>query len=375
MTTVAESIGVAFVGCTHPHIFYRRALLEATPDVRLIGCYDPDAILTAALEQRYGLRAFGSAEALLDEPGVRFVIIEGWDTDNPAYARLAAQRGYAILLEKPGAPNLAHIRALIDDLQGKRLPFQVGYQLRYSPVLNHVRRIIESGILGPITLARFHAAAPVGGAAEVWQSVPSDLGGLVYTDGCHMIDLIIHLLGVPRAVKGAILKLPEGPKVLAHGFKKDTMSWPGEMREMALGGLVHEDAGAAILDYGDKLVTFDITGWEAHPWVESWSIEIYGADGSLYAGLQPPAYQLYMRNPGVDFQAGWHSWEGSATGGTVPNVNINYTREMEHMLTRIRVWDTDNTARLKEAEAVISVLDAIFRSHRAHAAVPIEVLT
>jgi len=364
MLNEVKQLGVAFVGCTHPHIFPRYELLSAQPDVRFIGCYDPDRGLAAALEKKLGLRAFATPEELLDQPGVNFAIIAGWEPDNPHYVRAAVRRHQAVLLEKPGAPNLAEMRALMNDIRGQPIVFQVGYMLRFSPVVPMIRRILQDGVLGPITLARFHAAAPVGGAREVWQSVPGDLGGVVYTDGCHMVDVIVHLLGVPRRVKGMTLKLPAGQTVLAHGFKADTLSGLGETVEMPLGGLMYEDGGAAILDYGDKLVTFDVTGWEAHPWVEAWRIELYGTDGTLHAGLNPPWYRLYVRNPRPGTTPGWQSWEGlEAMGlGTSLVVDACYRNEMEHMLKRVRAWDTDNEAWLAEAEAVVAILDALFRS-------------
>lgn len=371
---MSNAIGVAFVGCTHPHIFPRIELLKLVPDVKLIGCYDPDSHLTSVLEKDYGLSAFLTPDALLDQPGVNFVIIEGWEPDNPAYVGKAAARGQAILLEKPGAPNLPAMRAMIDELRGKAVPFQVGYMLRYSSAIAHARRILSEGVLGPVTLARFHAATPVGGSREIWQSIPEDLGGLMYTDACHMVDLIIHLLGLPKRVTGMTLKLPAGEMVIAHGFKKDTLSGLGETLDMPIGGLVHEDVGAAVFDYGDKLAAFDITAWEAHPWVEAWRIELYGANGTLHLGLQPPYYKLYVRNAKANYQPGWHNWDGFGVTGVGNSllVDENYTNEIMHMLDRVRAWDTDNEAWLRDAENVITVLTAIHDSNASGSAVSVQ---
>ncbi len=359
-----DKIGVAFVGCTHPHIFARLQLLSAESDVALVGCYDPDEHLVAALHDQYGLRPYASPQELLDQPGVRLVVVEGWDPANPVYVREAVKRQQAVLLEKPGAPNLAEMRALVGDVRGQLVPFQVGYMLRFSPAIARARDILQAGVLGPITLARCHAATPVGGSREVWQSLPGDQGGLVYTDGCHMAELIVHLFGMPQRVKGTVLKLPAGPTVLAHGFKQDTLSGLGKTVEMPLGGLLYEDVGAAVLEYDDKLVTFDITAWEAQPWVEAWQIEIYGADGTLYVGLVPPWYKLYVRNAKLGYSVGWHSWSGlgASSVGNSLMVDDNYTAEVQHMLRRVRTWDTDNAAWLAEAEGVIAILDAIYRS-------------
>ncbi len=369
-----DSIKVAFIGCAHPHIFPRSQALQAEPGVTIVGCYDPDPQLAAGIEQRTGIKAYETPESLLDQPGVNFVICEGWDTDNPRYARMAIARGQALMVEKPGAPNLTEMRALIDDLNANPVPFQIGYMLHFSPALEHVHRILNDGVLGPITLARFHAASPVGGAAEKWQSVPGDTGGVVYTDGCHMVDVIIDLLGVPKAAKGMLLKLPEGPKVMAHGFKENTLSEFDVSVQMPLGNLMYEDAGTALLEYDDKLVTFDVTGWEAQPWVEAWKIELYGVDGTLAAGLNPPWYALYVRNPKKGYKEGWTSWREEGEFGVDNSlvVDSNYTNETKTILDRVRRWDTNNTPWITAAEGTIAVLDAIFASAQSGASVPVK---
>ncbi len=361
---MTHAINVAFVGLAHPHIFPRVQLLAEQEDVSIAGCYDPDPALAAGVAARCNITAYDSLPALLDQPGVNFVIIEGWDTDNPAYVQAALQRKQAVLVEKPGAPNLAQMQELVQAVRDVEVPFQVGYMLRFSSVVDHIRRILEADVLGAITLARFHAASPVGGAAEVWQSVPGDMGGVVFTDGCHMVDIIVHLLGVPRSVKGTLLKLPQGRTVTAHGFKTHTLSELDATVQMPLGDLMYEDGGIALLTYDDKLAVFDVTGWEAHPWVEAWRIELYGTDGTLHAGLTPAWYRLYVRNPSVRYQAGWHTWSDLQNPGVGNSlvVDDNYRREMDAMLDRVRRWDTNNDAWLTEAEATIAILDAMFRS-------------
>jgi predicted dehydrogenase len=369
-----DKIGVAFVGCTHPHIFPRVQLLSGQADVWFAGCYDPDVNLMNALERDHGLKAYATPEELLDQPGVNFAIIEGWEPDNPRYVEMAAARGQAILLEKPGAPNLPEMQRVVEAVRGKNIPFQVGYMLRFGSGVAHAQRILAEGVLGPVTLARFHAATPVGGSKEIWQSIPGDLGGLMYTDACHAIHLMTHILGMPSRVQSMHLKFPAGQDVIAHGFKPDTLSGLGHTVNMPLGGLVHEDVGASLFDYGDKLVTLDMTGWEAHPWVEAWAIELYGTDGTLFVGIQPPRYKLYVRNANHGYGVGWHNWESfdASTVGNSLTVDENYTGEIMHMLGRVRAWDTDNSLTLTEAENVVTVLDAMHRSNHDGKVVVIE---
>jgi len=361
-----SKIGVALVGCAHPHIFPRVELLQSKPDVTIVGCYDPDEELRRGVAERCDLTPYASSDALLGEEEVNLVIIEGWDTDNPAYAIAAAEHGHAILLEKPGAPDLPGIRSVVDAVRKHNVPFQIGYMLRNSPVFDHILPILESEVLGHVTLARFHAAAPVGGAAEVWQSVPGDMGGVVFTDGCHMVDVIVRLLGIPRSAKGMMLDVPEGEAVTAHGFKAETLSELTTSVEIPFGGLMYEDAGVALLEYDDKLAVFDVTGWEAHNWVEAWRIELYGTDAVLHAGLNPPWYRLYVRNATAEYDAGWHSWEVPGDLGVENSLVVDapYVGEMNSLLDRVHRWDTDNHVWLREAEGVVAILEAIYRSAR-----------
>jgi len=215
-----------------------------------------------------------------------------------------------------------------------------------------------------VTLARFHIPGPVGATREPALSLPDDLGGIFYADGSHAVHLIIRLLGLPRSATAMLLKLPEGPPVLAQDYIRD--AYTQETVEMPFGGSVHEDAGAAVLDYPDKLVTLDMTGWGARPWVESWAIEFHGTEGTLQVGLQPSWYRLYLRRPQAGYAAGWHGWEGVGVSGGANSlvVDANYRAEMQELLTRVRNWDTSSQPWLDEAHAVVTVLDAIFRSAR-----------
>jgi predicted dehydrogenase len=368
---MSEEIGVAFVGCAHPHLPPRRDLLAAETDVRLVGCFDPDPGLTRIVHDRFGLRVFASAPELLDQPGVRLALIEGWDRDNPGYVREAIKRRQAVLLEKPGARNLGEMRALVADVRATPVPFQMAFMLAHSPAIAETERILVSGVLGAVTLARFDIPGPVGATREPALSLPDDLGGVFYADGSHAVHLIVRLLGMPRRATAMLLKLPKGPAVLAQDYIRD--AYTQETIEMPFGGSVHEDAGAAVLEYPDKLVTLDMTGWGARPWVESWAIEFEGTEGTLQVGLQPPWYRLYLRRPQPGYLAGWHGWEGAGVSGGANSlvIDTNYRAEMQELLRRVRTWDTSPQPWLDEALAVATVLDAIFRSAREGTAIHI----
>ena len=359
-----RKLEVVFVGARHPHIFPRLSLCLQTEDVSVRGIYDSDPALSRRIAEEYKIPWAESIESLFQHGQADLVIIEGHDPENPDYVQQILGRTRVLLIEKPGAPTLEKMERMVKSIEQSGIHAQLGYMYNYSSVIKKSSEILQSGALGPITLARFHAGAPVGGAAEIWQSLPEDMGGVLFTDGCHMLALLVRILGIPSAVVGRIFKIEHGPDVFSDIYKKDTLAGLGESTRHQLGAQLFEDAGAAILQYSDKLATFDVTGWEAHNWVEAWSIEIFGTDGTLKISLVPAAYQLWIRRAHAQFDPGWHTWEGagSASGpGASLVVDENYANEMADLFNRLRLDLPPDLTALREGLEVVRIADAIYR--------------
>lgn len=364
---MSSRLTVAFLGLQHPHVFPRLALCLEAADVAVVGVYDRDPELARTVAEDHGVARVARAEDLFVAGPVDLVVIEGLDPENPGYVELAAAHARAVLIEKPGAPTLAAMEAMVRTIRATGVQAQFGYMYSYSPVVERMRAIVAGGVLGPITLARFHAGAPVGGAAELWQSLPEDMGGVLYTDGCHMLAVLVDLLGAPESVTGRILKIADGAEIEADIFKADTLSGLGEPTMLRIGAQRHEDVGAGILVYPDKLATFDVTGWEAHNWVEAWSIEVFGANGTLRATLVPPSFRLWVRRAAPGYEPGWHEWTGSgaATGpGASLVVDENYRAEMDDVLARLRDGRELDPRHVERALEVVRIADAIYGSAR-----------
>lgn len=364
---MSNRLRVAFLGARHPHIFPRLMLCAQETDVSVTGLYDSDPQLAASIGEKYNLPVAARVDDLFKEGGCDLVIIEGHDPENPSYVERALGHTRMLLIEKPGAGSLDSMQAMVRSIEAAGVHAQIGYMYNYSPVVQKVEGILKSGILGPLTLARFHAGAPVGGAAEIWQSLPGDMGGVLYTDGCHMLALVVRLLGVPQSVVGRILKIRDGAEVVADIYKENTLAGLGGEARLRLGGQLYEDAGAAILQYPDLLATFDVTGWEAHNWVEAWSIELFGTDGTLKVSLVPPGYRLWIRRESAMYSKGWHTWEGidTASGaGASLVIDENYRNEMASMLSRLRNGLAPDYRALREGLEVVRIADAVYRTAR-----------
>ena len=354
---------VAFLGARHPHIFPRLSLCRQAQDVRITGVYDSNPELSKTIGQQYNVPVARTVDDLFTGGNCDLVIIEGHDPENPAYVRQTLGRTRMVLIEKPGAPTLAAMQAMVKEIEQAGIHAQLGYMYNYSPIVHKVQEILASGVLGHVTLARFHAGAPVGGAAEIWQSLPEDMGGVFYTDGCHMLALIVRLLGEPHRVTGRILKIANGVEVVADIYKENTLAGLGAEMRLRLGTQLHEDAGAVILEYENMLATFDVTGWEAHNWVEAWSMEFFGTDGTLQVSLVPPGFKLWVRRHHASYDKGWHTWQGmdtAAGAGASLVVDENYINELADLLQMLRMDAPPDYTALREGLAVVHIADAVY---------------
>lgn len=358
-------IKVAFMGAKHPHIFPRLTLCKQTEEIEITGIYDPDQQLSFDISEKYNINHATSIDELFPNGAVDLVIIEGHEPENPAYVLHALGRTRMLLIEKPGAPTIATMQKMVESIEEAGVHAQLGYMYNYSPIIEKVRKLLANGILGHITLARFHAGAPVGCAAEIWQSVPGDMGGVLFTDGCHMLAAVVRLMGAPISVKGQILKIQNGKEVTADIYKEDTLSGLGSEKKLKLGEQLFEDAGAGILLYEDKIATFDVTGWEAHNWVEAWSMEFFGTNGTMQVKLVPPGFNLWVRQAIEGYDRGWHTWQGSETAegiGASLVVDENYRNELTDILKRLRNDLAPDYTALREGLEVVKIADAIYRT-------------
>lgn len=105
-----------------------------------------------------------------------------------------------LFIEKPVTNTVAECDALIAHAEGTGASVTVGYVLRFVPVVQQMKAILESGRLG----------APVAGICRTehgftpdefrsllsWAGQIETLGGgVLFSHGCHYVDIMLWLLG------------------------------------------------------------------------------------------------------------------------------------------------------------------------------------
>jgi predicted dehydrogenase len=151
----------------------------------------------------------------------------------------------------------------------------MGYFLRYADTVGEAKKALDSGELGQLTLVRCHAAMPhrAWDLQGSWFADPTNITSIFQEDACHVVDIMLYLLGMPNALTAMRITGNFDPTV-------------------------GEDAIAAVFDYGTHLATIDFNAHEANPWIDTWSFELYGTTGSLRIGLAPEWIERYRADSG-----------------------------------------------------------------------------
>lgn len=155
-------------------------------------------------EEHYGLTCFYTMEeALAWKPDAVFVT-------NPismhvATALQAASAGAHIFIEKPLGCNTSDLAELQRMVNAKKLTCMVGYQQRYHPGYQAIKRMLIENTLGKLISANLHFGEWLPGMHPYEDyreshAARSDQGGGVILCLSHEIDMAYWLFGMPRRV-------------------------------------------------------------------------------------------------------------------------------------------------------------------------------
>jgi predicted dehydrogenase len=193
-----------------------------------------------------GVESYGDYRRILDRKDIDAVVIATPDHWHGPITVQACGAGKDVYVEKPLASNIEDGQKMVEAARKYRRVVQVGLQQRSMTHYQEACKLVQGGLLGPITHAFFTAQAYPIIPAEPPQSPPPDLdwemfqgpaprrpytptrqrswrtyweysGGLTTDWGVHMTDVVHWYLGVdaPRkaAAVAAILKRPPDDRV------------------------------------------------------------------------------------------------------------------------------------------------------------------
>lgn len=244
----------AIIGCGRIAQNHVNACIENGIDV--VCCCDIDKEKCKSFAEKNGVdRWCDNYMALVDDDGIDSVSI---CTDHASHIEIANHfMGLKhIIIEKPISSKLKTVS--MNEISNEKIVTVVS-QHRFDYLVNFVRKIINNGDLGNITLVNSKLQcyrSPEYYTESYWRGTMELEGGsTVINQAYHIIDTILYLFGKPKRIRS-----------FRNSFKyKDIIDT--------------EDTCVAILEYPNMLATFSSTNTAVMDW--STNIEVIGTEGTI----------------------------------------------------------------------------------------------
>ena len=139
-----------------------------------------------------------TVEEILQDPEIEAVTIETEEIYLTKYAQMAADAGKHIHMEKPGGVGVVDFEKLITSMKESGKVFHTGYMYRYNPLVMELMDKVRNGELGEILSVEAQMNCIHNKETRAWlENFP---GGIMFFLGCHLVDLILLIQGVPKNV-------------------------------------------------------------------------------------------------------------------------------------------------------------------------------
>ena len=267
--------------------------------VEIVSIADPDR---DAVMQRCGneIRLYLSAEEMLDREELDGVMIGTRCSLHTQMACMVLERNLPLFLEKPVSTNYQDLDRLEAAGLGKENRVVVSFPLRTSEMLQKVKQLIDSGIVGRVEHVQAVNNVPYGGVYyHNWYRDEQETKGLFLQKATHDFDYINFLLGrkpveicamkskqIFKGEKPAGLKCkdcpeyftcPESPYYLKVHKKEEAT---GEYCCFAE-DTGNEDSGSALIRYEDGMHVSYTQNFFARKQAAKRGARLIGYDGTL----------------------------------------------------------------------------------------------
>ncbi len=260
-----RKIRMAQYGTKHGHAEGVLEVMLASPDVEVMGVYEPDAgrrreLESSALWPWNEVEWYDSPSQFLGDPTITAVASEGANYESLSHTEAIVDAGKHVFYDKPAGDDLARFEGVINKARASGLLVQLGYMWRYHLGFALICDWARSGLLGEVFAIRAHISTHIDREAQ--EKIARHRGGIFYDLAGHMIDQIVWILGSPSK---------------ANAFFRQDVTGVAGFSDNTLG----------VLEFDSAMAFIDIAATEARPMARRF--EVYGSRGSaIMEPFEPP---------------------------------------------------------------------------------------
>lgn len=203
-----KKIRIAQIGTGHDHAADIFATLNFLSDIfEVVGYAEvPEDDIPSAWAQNYykqkrevykGAKKY-TVDEILSMTDLDAVAIETFDLNLVKYAQMAADKGLHVHMDKAAGESAEDFERLLSTIKSKNLVFNIGYMYRFNPMVEQAFQRIKNGEIGKIHSIDAEMSCYYGADKREWLS--QFQGGMMQYLGCHMVDLVVRLQGVPKSI-------------------------------------------------------------------------------------------------------------------------------------------------------------------------------
>ena len=203
-----KKIKIAQIGVGHDHAGQIFNTLRNMPDIfEVVGYAIPEddttdnewelAHLKNQSRMYVGVPQY-TVEEILSMPDLDAVAIETFDLLLVKYAKMAAERGLHVHMDKAPGENAEEFESLLSIIKQKKLAFSIGYMYRFNPFVKQIFQMNKNNEFGKIHSVDAEMSCFFVKGKRDW--LYNFQGGMMQYLGCHLIDVVVRFLGVPEEI-------------------------------------------------------------------------------------------------------------------------------------------------------------------------------
>tara|TARA_R110001592_G_scaffold39517_3_gene130150 strand:- start:4425 stop:5429 length:1005 start_codon:yes stop_codon:yes gene_type:complete len=179
--------------------------IESNPNFTLVALCDIQPSLAKSLGKRYKVPHYTDYQKMIQEEDINFIPILTPNSLHKEQSIYALKNKCDVLIEKPVAFVAKDVKLIQKIASENSQKAYCVLQVRLNQTVNLTKKILSKNLLGEIRGFSFTQRwqRPLEYFSG-WRGEPEVGGGILYETGIHYLDVLQHLLGVPKITSSKV---------------------------------------------------------------------------------------------------------------------------------------------------------------------------